>query len=390
MTVIIDGTTGIDSPGGDVSVSQSLSGNLTFTGTGNRITGDFSNATVASRVAFQTSTASANTRVGMMPTLASGGTSGPVLYSTSDPSNSSIFDLRVTDGSIVSLLSDKSGTGTYLPMTFQTGGSERARIDTSGNVGIGTTSPATKLHVLNSTAVTTEIRAGNSVSYAALLVDGTGASQLFAPGGTQIFNVNGAERMRINSSGNMGIGTASPTQRLSVSGNLNVTGGQLIAGATTVFADGSIGTPSLQFNSFVGAAAGAVSVGNSTSAVAHISFKNPNGHVGQISTTGTTTTYSTSSDYRLKENVAPMQNALATVAALKPVTYTWKADGSAGQGFIAHELQEVVPECVTGEKDAVSADGSPMYQGVDTSFLVATLVAAIQELTARLEAVENK
>jgi hypothetical protein len=98
-----------------------------------------------------------------------------------------------------------------------------------------------------------------------------------------------------------------------------------------------------------------------------------------------------------------MQNALATVAALKPCTYTWKADGSAGQGFLAHELQAVVPDCVTGEKDAVEtvddldAEGRkigtkevPRYQGVDTSFLVATLVAAIQEQQATISAMETR
>jgi hypothetical protein len=67
------------------------------------------------------------------------------------------------------------------------------------------------------------------------------------------------------------------------------------------------------------------------------------------------------------------------VAQLNPVTYNWKADGSDGQGFIAHELQAVVPDCVTGEKDAVDAEGKPVYQGIDTSFLVATLTKAIQE-----------
>ena len=91
-----------------------------------------------------------------------------------------------------------------------------------------------------------------------------------------------------------------------------------------------------------------------------------------------------------------MTGALAKVAALKPVTYKWKAGGSDGQGFIAHELAEVVPQCVTGEKDAVDAEGKPQYQGIDTSFLVATLTAAIQEqqaliqtLTARVAALEN-
>jgi hypothetical protein len=85
-----------------------------------------------------------------------------------------------------------------------------------------------------------------------------------------------------------------------------------------------------------------------------------------------------------------MIGALAKVSALKPCTFKWKSDGSEGQGFIAHELQEVCPDAVTGEKDAVDADGNPQYQGIDTSFLVATLTAAIQELTARVQALEAK
>ena len=100
---------------------------------------------------------------------------------------------------------------------------------------------------------------------------------------------------------------------------------------------------------------------------------------GYIQVSGTTTTYATSSDYRLKENIAPMQNALNVVSKLKPVTYKWKSNGSDGQGFIAHELAEIVPDCVSGNKDAVDEDGKPVYQGIDTSFLVATLTAAIQE-----------
>ena len=132
------------------------------------------------------------------------------------------------------------------------------------------------------------------------------------------------------------------------------------------------------------------SAGSATGSVAQISFINGNGTVGQISTSGSATTYATSSDYRLKESIAPMTGALAKVALLKPCTYKWKVDGSNSEGFIAHELQEVVPDCVTGEKDAVETytdeDGNeqtrPKYQGVDTSFLVATLTAAIQEQQA--------
>jgi hypothetical protein len=149
--------------------------------------------------------------------------------------------------------------------------------------------------------------------------------------------------------------------------------------------------------------------------------------IGQITGNNTSTAYTTTSDYRLKENVQPMTSALATVAQLKPVTYTWKEDGSEGQGFIAHELQAVVPDAVVGEKDATKIEqyeispavpatfdeeGNeltpaveavmgerevPAYQGIDTSFLVATLTAAIQEqqaiittLTERITALENK
>ena len=117
-----------------------------------------------------------------------------------------------------------------------------------------------------------------------------------------------------------------------------------------------------------------------------IAFCNGNGDVGTISVSGSATTYATSSDYRLKNTISPMTGALAKVALLKPCTYKWNVDGSDGQGFIAHELQEVVEGCVTGEKDAVDAEGNPQYQGIDTSFLVATLTAAIQELKAIVDA----
>jgi hypothetical protein len=109
--------------------------------------------------------------------------------------------------------------------------------------------------------------------------------------------------------------------------------------------------------------------------------------IGNIyNNSNTSTAYNTSSDYRLKENITPMTGALAKVAQLKPVTYKWKSNGSDGQGFIAHELAEVVPDCVTGAKDAVDADGNPVYQGIDTSYLVATLTKAIQELKTIVDA----
>jgi len=119
-----------------------------------------------------------------------------------------------------------------------------------------------------------------------------------------------------------------------------------------------------------------------------VQFRANGSGTGTITQTSSITAYNATSDYRLKENVAPMTGALDKVALLKPCTYKWKLDGADGQGFIAHELQEVVPDCVTGAKDAVDAEGNPVYQGIDTSFLVATLTAAIQELKAELDTVK--
>jgi hypothetical protein len=152
-------------------------------------------------------------------------------------------------------------------------------------------------------------------------------------------------------------------------------GGDLLVGGTAYFGAGlSLGSPASSGCASIFAAGGS---GN------HFRFGNvTNGIVGGISTTTSATTYSTSSDYRLKNTIAPMTGALEKVALLKPCTYKWNTDGSDGEGFIAHELQSVVPQCVTGEKDAVDTDGKPVYQGIDTSFLVATLTAAIQEQQA--------
>ena len=112
--------------------------------------------------------------------------------------------------------------------------------------------------------------------------------------------------------------------------------------------------------------------------------------VGDVSVTTTGTTFNSTSDYRLKESVQPMSGGLARVSALKPSIYKWKSNGSNGEGFLAHELAEVVPAAVTGEKDAVNEDGSIKAQSIDMSRIVPILVAAIQELTARVQTLEAK
>jgi hypothetical protein len=141
-----------------------------------------------------------------------------------------------------------------------------------------------------------------------------------------------------------------------------------------------------------GTSQGAVFQPNSdVSSPTPIQFLNSSGSgVGSITTTAVATAYNIASDYRLKEAVQPLSSGLARVSALKPSIYKWKVDGSNGEGFLAHELADVVPFAVTGEKDAVDADGKPAYQGVDLSKLVPILVAAIQELTARVKTLEAR
>jgi hypothetical protein len=208
-------------------------------------------------------------------------------------------------------------------------------------------------------AVTLRVPSGGNANTGSYDILQDGTHIWYAAGGSTASGSTATERARITNAGELLVGTAS------VSGT----------GGLTILPNASVGAPQIQWNR-------ATSAGTTTAQV----FYNAGTSVGGITYTNTTTAYVTSSDYRLKNTIAPMTGALAKVAALKPVTYKWNADGSDGEGFIAHELAEVVPQCVTGEKDAVDADGKPQYQGIDTSFLVATLTAAIQELKAEFDA----
>jgi hypothetical protein len=182
-----------------------------------------------------------------------------------------------------------------------------------------------------------------------------------APSGTAGNAISFTQAMTLDASGNLLVGTTS-----------NSFGGRVI-----VSNDGTATQTSLScINTF----------GSGTMRQIDFFTGTNTSRIGSIESTTSLTLFNTTSDYRLKNSIAPMTGALAKVALLKPCTYKWNADGSNGQGFIAHELAEVVPECVSGAKDAVNAKGNPEYQGIDTSFLVATLTAAIQELNAKFEA----
>jgi len=189
-----------------------------------------------------------------------------------------------------------------------------------------------------------------------------------------------SERMRIDSSGNLLVGTTN-----SVPGNGS---GNNVSG----FSANNNGTTWCSRSGFYALSANRVDI---TGGV--IELNSAGNAVGSISVTSSATAYNTSSDYRLKENVTPMMTGLTTVSALKPVNYDWIKDKSEGEGFIAHELQAIIPHAVTGVKDAVDDEGRPVYQGVDYSKIVVHLVAAIQEqqatitsLTARIATLEAK
>ena len=215
--------------------------------------------------------------------------------------------------------------------------------------------------------------AAGTVSAPAITTSGDTNTGIFFPAADTIaFTEGGAEAMRITSDGNLRVGTTAAIvaqERASINAGASAGYGLVVATSTTG------GYSALVLRN---------SDGNATSN--QIFFQHGSTFVGSVTSTSSTTAYNTSSDYRLKENIAPMTGALNVVQQLKPVTYNWKVNGSAGQGFIAHELAEVVPDCVTGEKDAVDANGNIKPQGIDTSFLVATLTAAIQELKVTVDA----
>jgi hypothetical protein len=233
-------------------------------------------------------------------------------------------------------------------------------IDGSNNFGVNTSSPGTYASAFKTVA--SVVRADQSMtigSYFQPGVDQGGFINSSNGAGTNsgvplLFQQGPSERGRFDFAGNFLVGTTD--SGYNYAGNSMRYMGSILAGLM-------LSCPT-------------------TSNANQVSFWNPNGQVGFINSSGSGVVYGTGSDYRLKQDIEPMVGAIEKVAQLKPVKYKWKVDGSEGQGFIAHELQAIFPDAVAGEKDAVDGNGNPRYQGVDTSYLVATLTAAIQEQQA--------
>jgi hypothetical protein len=379
---------------------------------------------------------------------------GNVGIGTTSPSGK----LHVSGGSNPQIVFDDAASRTYgigvtsTAMSFYdvTASAERMRITSAGLVGIGCT-PTQKLQVEDAGNVTIQLTKTGVASFS-IINNGTAGTILQNEANPLFFYTSSTPRLSMDSVGNVRVyssGTTSPTYDFSTLGEglffrywdvsptrtadlvaisntpagadtmmrfftnqgggagtatekmrINTSGDLLIGSGTSNTLDGArlqvfqTGDNCAVFRTTSSNYQIVCQGGQGSNTGNQVLFRYGNSVVGNIVSTSSTTAYNTSSDYRLKENVEPMTGALARVSALKPVTYKWKADGSNGEGFIAHELQAVVPDCVTGEKDAVETyideDGNEQTrikpQGIDTSFLVATLTAAIQELKAEFDA----
>jgi hypothetical protein len=263
------------------------------------------------------------------------------------------------------------------PISLWTNGSEKMRVTSGGNIGIGTSTPSTNLEVKGTDSlVSPTIRVNHDTGIVAMSMDlicdvfsAAGIIDVGANNNT-IFRRGSSDSMLIDGDGYIGINTSSPNARVHVR--------ETIEGQRAM-------TIQVNENPLFGAGL--------------INFENNAGsNVGSINYDGSSTSYNTSSDYRLKENVVKIDGALDRLKLLKPVNFNFiNRPDIIVDGFIAHEVQEVIPAAVVGVKDELDKDGKPKYQGIDHSKIVPLLTAALQEaidkitqLEERINKLENK
>ena len=293
--------------------------------------------------------------------------------------------------SIISTFTDHSSNEGQLSFCTGPGGgtfAEAMRIDANGRVGIGVTSPSLALEVSDNNT--------NGVLGVKNTSNDRNTFKSSNAAGTRTLDIGN------NSSGHgiLNIRNSSGTvnTQLLGSGDSYFNGGDVLIGKTSsgIAVDGVEFNTSSHFTNFTrerNSSGGTIMQVNRTGSEdgSVISFMRSGSEKGSISVTSSATAFNTSSDYRLKENITSLSSCLDTVSKIKPSTFNFiDTPNQTVDGFIAHELAEVVPQAVSGEKDGIDEHGEPIYQGVDHSKLVPLLVGAIQELKAEIEQLKNK
>jgi len=287
-----------------------------------------------------------------------------------------------------------AGNGQYqIQTTSGSGNSGNLSLQSyGGNVGIGTTSPSRPLSVYRSTAGSAAnfLHYTDATAFAGLYIDVDNVNnivELNASGdtaSTMAFQTGNAERMRITTTGNVGIGTTSPANKLDVVGISRFTHSSSTSyrGAIETVTDNAYPTWEI----------GWVHTRTTSSTYGTIArFNNQTGtSIGGIVYSGSSgTSFVTTSDYRLKENIKEIRDSISRVKKLKPCRFNFAAEKNRIiDGFIAHEVQEVVPEAVHGEKDALQKDGSIDAQTLEVSRLIPVLTKALQEAINKIEELE--
>ena len=280
-------------------------------------------------------------------------------------------------------------------VNINTGGSTRATVDSSGRLLLGTTTEglggADQLTLSGSGDSGMTIRSGTSSTGSIYFSDGTSGADEYRgvvnynhASNFMRFYTNASERIRVDSSGNVGIGTSSPSSSYQTTITESDTGNGCLKLDRTSNIDGTLRSM--------------------------VSFERSGTQVGSITCSNSATAYNTSSDYRLKENVVTISNATDRLKQLQPKRFNFILNpDTTVDGFLAHEVQSVVPEAISGTKDETQdilyteedtipsgkkvgdvKETVPKYQGIDQSKLVPLLTAALQEAIAKIEVLETK
>jgi hypothetical protein len=290
------------------------------------------------------------------------------------------------------------GSTNNYPVAFVANGTERARIDSSGRLLVGTPTSAVsfadwRLQVLGQSLVGSFIGA-NASSYKQIFVK----SRSSAVGTYTIVNSGdslGGLDFRADDGTDYRSTAASITAEVDGTPGANDMPGRLVFSTTADSASSPtermrIGNNGQQMHSFdVGATTKVIY--NWSNNTTGMSFRSANTERGNIFFLDTGVQFNTTSDYRLKENVTSLDNAAQRVRELRPKRFNFIiAPDKTQDGFLAHEVQQVVPEAITGEKDAIDDEGNPVYQGIDQSKLVPLLTAALQEALAEIESLKAR